>query len=415
MPGPAPTLPVGLPPSWTHATRTTGSGKTPASIWGWKRFSSSDAAAAFSLAVLWQALLTLLAVILSPAQSNLLEHTIQWDAHWYLKILKEHYEIDPASPAFYPLFPSIVGILSAATFHSIPYPCLGLLVNTACLGLAILALLKIAREFEIQKFRYVSVALFLAAPAAVFMHMFYTEAVFTALGFWAYAFALQRRWLLVAVTLALATATRLPALLFLGLCGLEYFRTYDWNIAKAINRRLAYFLLACAGFVSYGIYLLTVRGDFFAMFHAYKATRAWDYLSFRPNFFYSIFKSAIEPCRAVMGKRAIDDDIVVNYTIPLLCLAVLFASSVYLLCNYRGKGIPLGIFGLCSIIFFSVNNSLVAVHRYSLPCVGIYIGLALIYANYRRLRALIVIAGVAMLAAQGIVIHLLFVTKDFAG
>ena len=36
---------------------------------------------------------------------------------------------------------------------------------------------------------------FRSAPAAFFLHSFYSEAVFCALGFWAYLFALRRQWL----------------------------------------------------------------------------------------------------------------------------------------------------------------------------------------------------------------------------
>ena len=380
-----------------------------------KVFLISDVAIAFIFAVLWQALMTLLGAILLPDRSGFLDHTMQWDAHWYLNILKERYLIDPLSPAFYPLFPLIVGMLSAMTFHRIPYSHLGLLVNTLSLGFALAALLTISREFGIQNFRYVTVALFLAAPAAIFIHLFYSEAVFVALGFWAYAFALQRRWLLVVITLAFLTATRLPSLLFLGLCGLEYLRAYHWNIRKAINRRFAYFLLAPAGFLLYGLYLLAVRGNFFAMFSAYRLPNSWAYLSFKPNFLCTIFRAARETARAVVGKRIFDNNLIVNHTIPLLCLAILLGCSVYLLYTYRGKGVPLGIFGLCSIVFFTVNGTLLAVHRYLLPCLSIYIVLALIYADYRRLRVLVISIGLTMLGAQAILIYMLFVARDFAG
>ena len=221
--------------------------------------------------------------------------------------------------------------------------------------------------------------------------------------------------MLAGITLAFLTATRLPSLLFLALCGLEYLRAYNWNIKKTINRNLASLLLAPAGFLLYGIYLLAVRGNFFAMFSAYKSTSAWAYLSFEPNFFHTIFTAAREMGRAVIGKRIFDNDIIVNYAIPLLCLAILLGCSIHLLYIYRGKGVPLGIFGLCSIIFFTVNNSLLAVHRYLLPCLSIYIVLALIYADYRRLRVLVISIGLTMLAVQAILIYMLFVTKDFAG
>jgi Gpi18-like mannosyltransferase len=115
--------------------------------------------------------MTLLGAILLPDRSEFLDHTMQWDAHWYLNILRERYLIDPLSAAFYPLFPLIVGMLSAMTCHSVPYSQLGLLVNTLSLGFALTALLAISREFGIQNFRYVTVALFLAAPAAILTHL----------------------------------------------------------------------------------------------------------------------------------------------------------------------------------------------------------------------------------------------------
>ncbi|WP_155772268.1 hypothetical protein [Mycobacterium asiaticum] len=388
--------------------RTKPARRTP----GWV---TSDVAVGLAIAVLWQVLMTILGAVLSPDRAALLDHTMLWDAQWYSNILHEHYQINPASAAFYPLFPLIVGALSVLTFHVIPNAALGLFVNTVALGFAIAALLSISREFEIRKFRYATVALFLAAPAAVFMHLFYTEAVFVALGFWAYAFALRRRWAFMAITLAFLTATRLPALLFVGLCGLEYLRAYDWSIKKAANRNAAYFLLAPIGFVLYGTYLWTVRGNFLGMFSAYQSTKAWGYLNFEPNFAYSIFRSARETVRAVSGQRPIDNDIVVNYSIPLLCLALLLSCSLYLLRVYRGKGVPLGIFGLCSLVFFTINSSFVAVHRYALPCLGIYVALALICGDVRRGRALVLGAGIAMLFAQTVIIHLLFVTRDFAG
>jgi hypothetical protein len=365
--------------------------------------------------VLWQALMTFLGAIGGRDPSGILDHMMQWDAHWYVNIIKEHYVIDPASPAFYPLFPIVIGGLSSATFHCIPYSFLGLFVNTVALGFAVRALLMISREFGIQKCRYVAVALFLTAPAAIFMHLFYTEAIFIALGFSAYAFALRGRWLPMAVALALLTAARLPALLFVGLCGLEYLRAYNWNIKEAVNRNLAYFLLAPTGFLLYGLYLLAVRGDCFAMFNAYKSTKAWDYLSFKPNFFFTIFCAARETVRATVGGRPWNKDITVNYAIPLVCLALLFGCSIYLLHTYRGKGVPLGVFGLCSLVFFTVNNSLLAVHRYSLPCLTIYVALALIYADRRRGKVLVLGSGIVMLTAQVIIVHLLLVTNDFAG
>ena len=86
--------------------------------------------------------------------------------------------------------------------------------------------------------------LVLSAPAAFFLHVFYGKALFLALSLWAYLFALKRNWIGVGILLALLTAARLPALLVIGLCGLEYLHSYSWNLKKAFNKNILWFLLA---------------------------------------------------------------------------------------------------------------------------------------------------------------------------
>jgi len=364
-------------------------------------FFASDTGVTLVIAVAWQAIFTLLGLLTKPDPSGVpLFHTTQWDGAWYMDIIKYQYTFNPASPAFYPLFPLIVSTLSILTFHLIPFTIIGLFINTVCLWLALKALLLIAREFAPEKFRYLSILFFLAAPAAFFMHLFYTEALFVALAFWAYILALKQRWLFMGILLGFLTASRLPSLLFIGLCGLEYLRAYGWNIKKAFNPNLAYFLLAPIGFTLYGLYLLTAHDNFFAMFHAYSATKDWVYQSFEPNFIHTLFRAAHEIYHALKGARPFDNDMIVNHTIPLLCIGILFFSSLYLLFKYRNKGIPLGIFGLCSIVFFTLNNNLVSVHRYTLPCLTIYIALLAFYTKYHRLRIAVVVITLIMLAAQ---------------
>ena len=373
-----------------------------------KVFFTSDIGISLIIAITWQAIMTLIGALTRPAPvgTDILYHTMQWDAGWYLDVINYHYVFNPASPAFYPLFPLVVIILSTITLHLIPYSIIGLFINTVCLWLALAALLLIAQEFAPKKYRYLSVLFLLAAPAAFFMHLFYTEALFIAIAFWAYAFALKKRWLLMGIMLGLLTASRLPSLLFVGLCGLEYLRVYHWNIKKACNPNLAYFLLAPIGFILYGLYLLAVRGDFLAMFHAYTATKDWVYQAFQPNFIHTLLRAMHEVYHAIKGVRPFDNDMIVNHIIPLLCVAILFISSLYLLFRYRGKGIPLGIFGLCSIVFFTVNNNLVSVHRYTLPCLTIYIALLAFYTAHRKPRFIVIGIVIIMLAAQAVLLHM---------
>lgn len=377
--------------------------------------SRSDVRLALVIAIAWQAALIVIANILMPEQTSILGHIQLWDSKAYLDVMQNRYAHDPLSPAFYPLFPLVVGAIWAATFHLVPVLLIGLVVNTVCLWLAITALFVIARHFVPEEHRRLSAAFLLAAPAAFFMHLFYSEPLFMALGFWAYVFALRRRWLCVGLTLALLTATRLPGMLFVGLCGLEYLRSYEWNLKKSFNPKLGYFLLAPVGFFAYALFLRLVRGDWFAMFHAYHTANSWVFHSFQPNFVHTIASAGRETIRAFLGDRPIDNNLVVNFAIPLMCIGLLFVGSLYLIIRYRSKGIPLGIFGIVAIVHFTMINSVVAVHRYTLPCLTIYIALAAIYANHPRLRAAVIGIGLAMVLVQGHLVWLCFGSGDFVG
>lgn len=380
-----------------------------------KALLKNDLRVAFAIALTWQLVMTIVGSALMPSTA-FLQHTTLWDGGWYLSVINEQYRINPASAAFYPLFPLIVGVLAVLTFHIFSLPLIGLVVNTVALGFAIAALLTIAKHFNMTvRARYACVVFFLLSPAAIFLHQFYGEAVFAAVGFWAYAYALKRRWLYVGILLAILTASRLPALLFVGLCLLEYLRAYDWNFKKALNRKALYFLLAPIGFVIYGFYLLAVRGDFFAMFGAYNATDDWTYQSFNPNFFYPIARSCYEVILAIFGRLPLNSDLLVSHAIPLLSLALLLVTSLYLIFWHRGRGIPLGVFGLVSLVFFTLNNNLVSVHRYTLPCLGIYIALTLIYTKYRKLRPLIILTALVTASIQILLTLWLFTTDKFVG
>lgn len=380
-----------------------------------RTFFTSDSGLALLIAIGFQSILTLAGLIIfyNPEHSPL-HHTMQWDAAWYMTIITDHYVTDAASPVFYPLFPLVMGILHFLTLGLLPYPVLGLLLNTVCLWLALFALVTIAKHFSV-KLRWLSVLFLLTAPAAFFMNFFYTESLFMAIAFWAYAFALKRNWLVVGILLAILTACRLPAFLFVGLCGLEYLRSYNWSIKKSFNPTLFYFLLAPVGFITYGVYLWIIRGDFLTMFHAYDATNDWPYQQFNPNFIHTIARAANETVQSFIGNRPFDTDILINHTVPLVCIGTLFATSVYLLLRKNKDTLPLGIFGLVSIIFFTLNSNVVSVHRYTLPCLTIYIGLMLLCKRGILSYALCVFVAIPIFAIQILLLALYLSTGQFVG
>ena len=338
---------------------------------------------ALKIAILWQ--IVVLAVALSAQiigrQPLSLDYVTNWDGGWYQAILNGAYsDSTSAATAFYPLLPLVVNTCQLISFNLIPLPIIVLIINTASLTFAIFFLRKIALVFfKKTKFADLATLLFLTFPTAFFMGQFYTEALFCALAFAAYYFALQKQWRTMAVLLAFLTATRLPSILVVGLCGLEYLRAHDWKLRQAFDKNLAWFLLAPLGFVVYGLYLLVVRSDFFGMFHAYQLTNDWAYHKFNPLFPKTILQEVYVFLTNPFSHQLSWGNYLVNHTMPLLSLALIFAASIYSIKKYRSRGMPLGVAGLVAIVFYTLNNNIVSVHRYILTSFIIFLFLADIF------------------------------------
>jgi Gpi18-like mannosyltransferase len=381
-----------------------------------RKFFKTDFGIALVATVVWKITMLLIGYLIDSSMhgaTSIISHTAGWDSGWYMTVIRDHYLTNAASAAFYPLFPLLVSIVHFLSFNSIDILTAGQIVNSISVWFVIAALLTLGRNFFGDKNRFWLVALVLCAPAAFFMHVFYSEAIFMAIGFWAYIFALRRNWLYMGILLAILTSARLPSILIIGLCGLEYMRAYDWNMKKIFNKEILYFMLAPIGSVAYGLYLLKTRGDFWAMFHAYQATTDWVYQVFDVNIVKTILKVIYQILRACLGLRPFDNDLLINHILPIISLFILGVSSLYLLIKQKGKSIPLGIFGLAAIVMFTLNSNVVSAHRYILPCLTIYI--ALIYSTKGKYQQTIL----ACLCLAGIITQLflfsLFISNIFAG
>lgn len=378
-------------------------------------FFKTDWGIALAISLVWQIGLTLLGWALTP-HLGVLGHMVNWDAGWYHHIIEHSYTTtgSPAAPAFYPLFPMIISVLTTITFGAIPLTLLALVVNTVALWFAITGLVRIVRHFTTHKLApYIAVLGLLTFPSAFFMHVFYSEALFIALAVWTYYFTLKRSWWKMAILLAALTATRLPSLLVIGLCGLEYLRAYSWNIKKAFNKNLLWFLLAPVGFISYGLYLLAIRGDFLAMFHAYDATNDWIYQEFNINIFSTLAASASHVVTSLL-EGTLNYEIFINNALPLASLLAILLSSLYLLYHFKHKAIPLASFGIVSIVFFTLNSNIVSVHRYTLAVFVIYVAVAALGIRYKPLRWIIFFGCLASLVVQ-LFLYMKFINGMFGG
>jgi len=377
-------------------------------------FFKTDFGTALILAVCWQLIMTLIGFIAASHQ-GFFGHMDQWDAGWYKHIIEYGYALqgNPAAPAFYPLFPLIINILSTLTFHVFDVRLLVLVINTLALWFILVALMRIVAKFSTSKAaQRIAVLAFLSFPSAFFLHVFYGESLFIAIAFWAYLSALNKKWWLVGILLGILTAARLPSLLFIGLCILEYIRSYDWNIKKALNKNILWFLIAPVGFISYGFYLLAVRGDFLAMFHAYSATNDWTYQVFNLNIFATLYNTVAKIIQSATSLHP-TYEVFINYALPLACVLVLIISSVYILVKLGSKAIPLFVFGILAIVMFTLNSNVVSVHRYILGCLPIFIAVTLL--GRQKLQRYLIITACLLSVLIQLFIYIKFANGIFAG
>jgi len=381
-----------------------------------RRILSTDFGVALAITLAWKIVLLCAGYGIDQyfgGASTFLDHTLRWDAGWYLAIIHGHYVDISASAAFYPLFPLLVYLVHFASLGLFDYPLSGQIINTIAIWFTLVAALKLGRTLIAEKGRFWIIALLLSAPAAFFMHVFYGEAIFIALSYWAYYFALTRRWVGVGILLGLLTATKLPSILIIALCGLEFMRAYAWDFKKIFNKNALYFLIAPAGFLLFSLYLFIVIHDALGMFHAYKATTDWVYHVFNPNIIETIGRSVYQIPRALLGLRPIDGSFLVNIVLPIGSLTLLGLSSLYLALKHRAQLLPLAITGFLSIIMFTLNSNVVSVHRYILPCLGVYVALILFFSTPKRRIFLYGICALGFFMQM--LLLCLFIQGKFAG
>lgn len=380
-------------------------------------------ARALLLALGWQLLMTLIGIALEykftnldPASLTPLSHMLHWDGGWFSTIIAENaYVTSPAAPVFYPLFPLAVIVVQTLSFHLLSLTAAALVVNVLATWLAVVALARIAERFNAPRHKWLAVALFLTAPTAIFLHFVYAEAIFCALAFWAYLFALRRQWLPMAAALSLLMIVKIPALLVIGLCGLEFLRAHDWSLKKIRNKNLLVFGIVPLGFIAYGLYLQNIRGDFLAMLHGYELTTDWTYHVFNPNFLLPIIDALKTVVLALLGRAADYPGFVfIGAVLPMAGLALVGLTSLYAIFRVKGKGVPLGIAGVASIVLFTMNSNVVSVHRYVLPCLVLYLVPVLFLQKYPRFYRW-VYPVIAVGFGLQLILFWFFVSGRFAG
>lgn len=181
---------------------------------------------------------------------NLIDLRVHWDSFWYLKIAKGGYQYVPgelSSIAFFPLYPSLIWILSLVPGFSSPLA--GWIISTLALGVGLIFLYKLVKEFHPQIDPIQPIILLLIFPTAFFLNSVYTESLFLALSIIFFYLLLKKQFLKAALFLSLASVCRVNGLFLLIPFIFEYFKTY--GIKRSLNKNILSFPIASLGILSF--------------------------------------------------------------------------------------------------------------------------------------------------------------------
>ena len=366
-------------------------------------------------------IILIIGIIISVIKhTEILNYNFGWDSVWYQNIIENWYigtsESVIHSPVFYPLFPLSIFILQKVTFNLVPLPILGTILNFLCTTAIVYYVIKICEALfpKSHKLPKTIIILFFTFHSAFFLQCFYSEALLIALGLASYYFAIQRKWGIMGVLLALTTAVRLPGLLFLGLCGLEFFRAYNYKIKKIFNKNLLWFFVAPLGILIYMLYLWIAVGDPLAMFHAYSGSDWESYQIFNPNIFL-VYINYIQGFFTTLFAGNIKSAFI-DFALPLYSIFMILAASIYALVKKEKKFYPLAVFGFAAIVMFSLNSNLISVNRYALSAISQFFIIGKFYTDKETVPRKILIGAF-------IIINLIicagayygFITGEFVG
>lgn len=224
--------------------------------------------------------------------SNILfDGLIRFDSWWYHNITTQGYSLGNATTgvqgnvAFFPLYPLLIKLVVLFTGNIF---IAGLLISNLAFLVGLFYLYALARREFDEDTAGRAVFYLAAAPTSIFFAAMYTESLFVALVAATFYYAGEKKWVVAALTGALAAATRNSGVLLAAVIALEgmYFaglrlRPLSWKLKDLIGQYRLTFIaafkswssLAAASFVPMGLigfmaYLTNTFGDPLAFIHS---------------------------------------------------------------------------------------------------------------------------------------------------
>jgi hypothetical protein len=208
----------------------------------------------WSRAAIWLAALLAAAWFPAARRSGLgADLWARWDSGWFVLVAHHGYASAEGAPAFFPLYPALVGALGRVLGGR--YALAGLFVSLVACLVAFELLWRLAAPRLGRAGAWRTVLYLAVFPTALFLQAVYSESVYLALALAAFLLAERGRWPAAAVAAGLALLTRSTGIAVVA--GLAV-------LAWPERRRLAWLVLAPVLFAAFPLVLERQRDDAWA-------------------------------------------------------------------------------------------------------------------------------------------------------
>ena len=322
----------------------------------------------------------------SPALSSFSQLWFRWDTQWFDSIARYGY-VAPYSTALHKdfhynvaFFPGLPASMRVGMTIGMSATAAGLLISLIAGLFAALALGRLTAQ--VQGLGEYGVLAWVAAPTAVFLAAAYTEALFCAFAFWAWALGREHRWVWAGVLAGGAALVRVNGI-FLGIGLIVLFltsRSRQWWRGSAL-------LLPFVATAGYFAYLKAITGSWSAWSQA--QTTYWKRVTVDPitsllNTYHHIFAartigSASQPSR---------------FVIEIVAMALLVAACAWL---FAQRWWAEASYVLVTLVSLGTSSVYLSVPRSAVVLFPVWMMLGVLMTRHRWFRIAYLVVALPLL------------------
>ena len=298
----------------------------------------------------------------------------RWDALWYSSIAEHGYqyqgEREATNVGFFPLFPLVNGVILRVT--GLPVEASGAIVSTVVTLFACIVLYKLTiGETDDPGTARRAVLYLIAFPAAYYLAIGYSEALYLLCVLGVFYFARQGKWWWCGALAFLAGLARLHGALLIVPLGYEYLRQKQWKWRAILRPEIVTVFAAPLGVLAFNFYLNAQFGQPAGYFSPYFQIQTLFFKGIRAEAFPTFPGTTL--ANSIFG--------LFNGVPSTESIAVMAALIFMLIMTVEvWARLPrvYGVYMLTVVLFSLVGGDLISLPRFVVPMFPAFIALALL-------------------------------------